>query len=81
MRALTISRKLGILKEKLVTQRGMDEDDVLKCTVLLNVKNKNLVEKLNDVARKASLTELSVTDVDAAHRVPSKPHRVPPVLV
>lgn len=44
-------------------------------------ENENLLTKLNDVAVKLSLAQLTERDVEAIHRLPSKPDKIPVVLV
>lgn len=43
--------------------------------------NENLLAKLNDIANSANLPELNVSDVDAVHRLPAKPGKVPGIIV
>lgn len=41
----------------------------------------NLITKLNEVAKSVSLSELTATDVDAVHRLPSRQDKVPGIIV
>lgn len=43
--------------------------------------NENLIAKLNEVAKSVSLSELSATDVEAVHRLPSRQGKVPGIIV
>lgn len=43
--------------------------------------NENLITKLNEVAKLVSLSELSATDVEAVHRLPSRQGKVPGIIV
>ncbi|CAN8028405.1 unnamed protein product [Ixodes persulcatus] len=44
-------------------------------------ENKNLLSKVNEIARKLELSELTENDLDGLHRLPPKPGKIPVILV
>lgn len=44
-------------------------------------ENENLLNKVNEFARKLELSELTENDLDGKHRLPPKPGIIPVILV
>ncbi|CAN7940420.1 unnamed protein product [Ixodes hexagonus] len=44
-------------------------------------ENENLLGKVNEIARKLELSELTENDLDGLHRLPPKPENIPVILV
>lgn len=48
---------------------------------LEQAEDENLLNKINNIARKLNIPEVTTREVEAVHRLPSKPDKVPVVLV
>lgn len=45
------------------------------------LSNENLLDRVNEVAKLLDVAELTEGDIEAIHRLPGKPDKVPPVLI
>ncbi|XP_077516752.1 uncharacterized protein LOC144127716 [Amblyomma americanum] len=77
----TATEEIKELKQQLNDLDQYNRRQNLEIHGLKQTDDENLLSKLNDIARELNIEEVTHRDIEAVHRLPSKPPKTPIVLV
>lgn len=75
------TQELMELKKELNNLDQYSRNRNLEIHGLVHTEGENLLSKLNSIGRKLNIAEVTAREIEAIHRLPSKPDKVPIVLV